>query len=586
MIEPVNRVPVLLFVDVVESVRLQQEHGDQAIAAWRAVCSRVRTHLLPELSGQFVERRGDGLVCQFSDVRAAMRAGFQIHDWAEQQSMLPARALMLRASIHAADIHFDEGEFWGEGLSIAARMASIAQPGETVLGAAARDEITADIDADIHDLGECYLKHVAAPVRLFRARPARPTNSWAPVAPDHTTGKPVVVVLSFDFSADDASCATMARVLPDDLSSSLARSTHVKVISPLSARALHGASESPLELARMVSADYVVTGRIDAIAGSSVRVAVEACSVRDSSVVFSTRVRLEAWAGWLANDTPADQLASELCSAIADAELELVRQHALPQIRDYSLFLGAVGLMFRTQQSDFTRSREALEELVARHPRRPQPRAWLAKWHVFRVTQGWFSDKADETRRALDHIARALDMQPDEPTALLVRGLIRTNLERDRVAGVADYDRSLAANPNNPLAWLYRGTALAFEGDATQALQDTEYAMSLSPFDPWKHYFMSLAATAALAAGAWSRAAELASQSLKLNALHQSTLRALSIAHAMSGDREAARGVIARIRSIDPSWTVSTFLARSPAGNTERGRRWGEALAECGLPAQ
>src|SRR5262249_44193279 len=153
--------------------------------------------------------------------------------------------------------------------------------------------------------------------------------------------------------------------------------------------------------------------------------------------------------------------------------------------------------------------------------------AYLAEWHVFKVTQGWFADLQHEADAALGWINRALDVEPADSLALMVNGLVHTNLLRRHDLARESYDLALEKNPSEGLAWLHRGTLWAFQGRGREAVEETDRAMALSPLDPWRYYYDSLRATAALAARDYERAIGLARRSLRSNRTHASTLRVM-----------------------------------------------------------
>jgi tetratricopeptide (TPR) repeat protein len=250
-----------------------------------------------------------------------------------------------------------------------------------------------------------------------------------------------------------------------------------------------------------------------------------------------------------------------------------------------TLLLGGIGLMHRSDRRDFDKSRRAFEHLIERYPRYATPYAYLAEWHVFKVAQGWFDNLDHEANSALDRISRALDIDAEDSLALTVNGMVHTNLLRKHEVAKRSYDLALQRNPNAGLAWLHRGTLWAFQGRGREAMEETERAVSLSPLDPWRYYYDSLCATAALSAREYERALELARRSLRANRTHASTLRVIAIAASELGRMVEARDSVAELRELDPSLTVSGYLARSPAKNFETSRIWAEALRRAELPA-
>src|SRR3546814_6397455 len=94
----------------------------------------------------------------------------------------------------------------------------------------------------------------------------------------------------------------------------------------------------------------------------------------------------------------------------------------MPSLESYTLLLGAIELMHRLSPRDFEHARRLLETLIDRVPRHPIPQAWMAKWHVLRVQQGWSDDPARDAYLAQQCTRTALDADPANALALVMDG--------------------------------------------------------------------------------------------------------------------------------------------------------------------
>jgi len=277
---------------------------------------------------------------------------------------------------------------------------------------------------------------------------------------------------------------------------------------------------------------------------------------------------------------------AQTAKAVMVREFERATSQPLPTLESYAILLGAIALMHRSAGSDFDRAKALLAHLAERLPRSPLPPAWLAKWHVLRVVQGWTADAKQESQLALDQSERALHADPNSSLALTMSGLVHAYLRKDFDAAETRYRDALTVNPNDSLAWLFSGTLHGFKGEGASAMFATERALRLSPLDPLKYFYDSLAASAAVSAGKYERAIELARRSLRINRSHLSTYRALAIAQSLLGRTPDARETIQQLLAREPGFSVQGFLERFPGRSyaPEYARTLAEALRGAGLP--
>jgi tetratricopeptide (TPR) repeat protein len=290
--------------------------------------------------------------------------------------------------------------------------------------------------------------------------------------------------------------------------------------------------------------------------------------------------------GIVTGDDPLPaHLVNEACAAMMVSELQRSQGKAPQSLQNHTLLLSSITLMHRISPLAFQRAQQMLQVLIERTPRLASPYAWLAKWHVLRVTQGWSADAQADGRAALDNTKRALDRDATSSLAMTVEGQVNTYILKRLDVAEQYYAQALQSNPNDALAWLLKGTLHAFRDEGREAVRHTRQALKLSPLDPLKYYFDSLAATAALSAGQFQRALQLAERSLRLNRTHTSTLRAMITALWHLERQDEARVVAADLLRMDPGFRVSTYLEKSPTGQYALGRSVASALVGAGIPS-
>jgi adenylate cyclase len=605
----VRQETVVLLVDLVESVRLMQEHEAPTVRRWADFVHAVTSEILPRRHGVLVKSLGDGLLARFAAVRDAVNAAAEMHQTvkADNAGLPEDEHFHLRAGINAAMAWSDGIDIYGTGVNLAARLAnlagpgetiasasaheqlaaglaSVANPGETIGSAAARDELTHGVDASCEDLGDCILKHFAKPVRAYRVGPASPHPSIAGRRDYGAAMQPAIAVIPFSARNDAPGAFDVGNLIADSVIWRLSKSSSLKVISRLSTAVFRGRASDVGEVSAHLGAAYVLSGAYVAHSGR-IMVTAELSAARDNQVIWTDRFNGEIGDLLRPESELADRIAQAVHLAVFDAEVEHILTQPLPTLASYSLLLGSIKLMHRSSKDEFLQTRKILDELINRHARIAAPRAWLGMWYILRVTRGWSEDRTREAMEALGATHAALDRDPSDALALATEGFVYCHLLKDLDTARKRCNEAINANPSHALGWLYLGTIDAFKGDGNAAVVATRRAMELSPLDPQRYYFESLSATAALSAELYADAERLARSSLTLNRMHQSTWRALTIALVSQGRMDEARAALAMVRELDPTLTVETYLARMPNAQFETGQHWARCLAMAGLPS-
>lgn len=586
----------LAFVDVVESVHLICDDERPAVQRIRALLAEAAREVVARHQGWVIERRGDGLLLRFEHPRQALCCAQALHRLAaaDTASHGAEQPLQLRIGLHCANLLTDLSAVYGVGVNLTARIAAFSLPGDTVMSATVRDRLTPGLDPEVQDLGECYLKHFEAPVRLFKllAQPAELPPDLQTAIAARLRLRPTLVILPAQDAAADAQAVQpigWADIVTDQLSRQFSQSPMLHVISALSAHALRGRQIDRGHLYRHWHANYVLQSRLISRgdgAASPERITLEIELWRAGA---GEPVYLQTVQG-TATDllSPASDLLGPVVQGVGNRILAVEQRAArataiLPNLASHTLYLNAVDLLHRFSTADFERAHQLLLALNERAPRHAEPLAWLARWHVFKVVQGWTDDSRRDGLQALSYSQQALDRDPQSALALTMAGSVHAGVKGDPQAAQQCYEQALQSNPNDSLAWLMSGVAHGFMSSHAQALAASESALGLAPIDPTRHYYDSLAASASVMAGEYTRGIALAQRSIQANATHGSAYRAMATAQVMLGQVDDARLTIGQLLAIEPHCTVQTYLSRVGPASAQN-LRFAEALRSAGLP--
>src|SRR5438132_12075388 len=162
-----RRLAAILAADVAGYSRLIEADEEGTLRRLKALRAEVIDPKIAGQKGRIVKTTGDGLLVEFASVVDALRCA------AEMQAALtegnapipPERRIAFRIGIHQGDIVVEDGDIFGDGVNVAARLEGLAEPGGICVSARVREDVAGKLDLDFRDLGDQQLKNIARPVR-------------------------------------------------------------------------------------------------------------------------------------------------------------------------------------------------------------------------------------------------------------------------------------------------------------------------------------------------------------------------------------------------------------------------------------
>jgi adenylate cyclase len=159
-----ERPPAMCFLDVTGYTRLTEERGDAAAADLAARLATLVRRSAQEHDGTPVKWLGDGVMFYFREPAAAVPAALQMVEMVGRQGLPPAHV-----GIHAGPVIFQEGDYFGRTVNLAARIAEYARPGEVLVSQEVVDAADGG-PARFTEIGPVELKGVPGTLRLHTAR--------------------------------------------------------------------------------------------------------------------------------------------------------------------------------------------------------------------------------------------------------------------------------------------------------------------------------------------------------------------------------------------------------------------------------
>ncbi|MFO1071089.1 MAG: LuxR C-terminal-related transcriptional regulator, partial [Geminicoccaceae bacterium] len=264
---PSRRLLAILCADVVGYSRLIERDEAATVAALRAVRAEVIEPLLLRHCGRVAQYSGDGILALFESVVDAVGCAAALQQaLAERQAGPEHMALVLRAAVNLGDVALVDGDVYGDGVNIAARLEQLCEPGGVLVSGTAYDHLHGRLDLAFAPMGEQRVKNIERPVRVYRlATGDGPTPS--PPLPD----KPSLAVLPFDNLSGDPEQEYFSDGITEDLITDLSKVDGLFVLARNSTFALKGKPHDVRELAGRLGVRHVIEGSVRR-AGQRVRI--------------------------------------------------------------------------------------------------------------------------------------------------------------------------------------------------------------------------------------------------------------------------------------------------------------------------
>jgi len=164
-----RRLSAILAADVTGYSRLMHRDEEATHAKLKTLLMAAVHPAIVEHCGRIVKSTGDGLLAEFPSAVEAVRGAVQFQKCVDQLTIEDAedRRIAFRVGINIGDVIVEPHDIFGDGVNIAARLESIAEPGGICISASAYDQVRGKVGVEFVDLGEQNLKNIDRPVRVY-----------------------------------------------------------------------------------------------------------------------------------------------------------------------------------------------------------------------------------------------------------------------------------------------------------------------------------------------------------------------------------------------------------------------------------
>lgn len=571
----------VLAADVVSFSALMGEDEEGTLAKLKSLRRDVIEPKVGEHQGRVVKTTGDGLLIEFPSSLEAVRCAVEIQDILSAGTSEPSQTVQLRIGINLGDIISEDGDIYGDGVNIAARLEQLAQPGGICVSGKIYEEVRGKLTYSFQDLGEQQVKNIVRPVRVYslsRSLPSLGADQQRP--PLALPDKPSIAVLPFTNLSGDPEQEYFADGLVEDIITGLSRVRSFFVIARNSSFTYKGRAVDVRQISRELGVRYVLEGSIRK-AGSRVRIAGQLIDATTGHHVWADRFDGDMSDIFDLQDQVTESVVGAVEPSIRLEEIRHAHTKPTNYVSAYDLYLQALPCFYRMTREGFADVRKLTNEALSIDPHFTLAKALGAYIRSISVSQCWH--EPDDVRVAVRMAREVLAEARDDPISLRFAAQVLTYSAKDYETALGAIDRSLYLNPNSAQSYTGSGWVNTHSGRPLVAIDHFHKAMRLSPVDPEKGIALSGIGMSYLMLERFDEALKWGESALREMPNYGSSHRVVISALVGLKRLSEAQAAASRLMDAFPTYPLTLQRQINPWRDKAFGERYLEALRVAGV---
>ena len=507
-----RRLAAILVADVAGYSRLMHSDEETTHAKLTALLSETVGPAIAKHGGRIVKNTGDGFLAEFPSAVEAVRAAVQFQIRIKELTIgeVEDRRIAFRVGINIGDVIVEPHDVFGDGVNIAARLESIAEPGGICISSSAYDHVRGKVGIEFADLGEQDLKNIALPVRAYamvqdgssqaiqgaRAKPGLPS-------PPRLS----IVVLPFLNLSGNLEQDYFVDGVAESLTTDLSRISGSFVIGRHTAFTYKGKAVDLKQIGRELNVRYVLEGSVQR-GGNRVRVNVQLVDAETGNHLWAERFDEPIADLFDMQDEIVSRLANTLNTQLVEAEARRAERSLNPDALD--LFFQGEACLNKGMTSEYMmQGRHFYERALALDPDNIDALVGTGRVDMTRASTSMVDNRDALLAAAEATLTKALSIAPRHALAHLFLGVVLMVTNR-AAQGIRECEQALTLDRNLAEAHAGIGLAKYFLGLGAETEAHVNEAFRLSPRDSGAFRWMQFVGIAKLQVGARRRCNRLA----------------------------------------------------------------------------
>jgi TolB-like protein/class 3 adenylate cyclase/Flp pilus assembly protein TadD len=553
-----RRLSAILAADVAGYSRLMHSDEEGTHTKLAALLADTVNPAIAAHGGRTVKNTGDGFLAEFPSAVEAVRAALQFQTRINDITIGDAedRRIAFRVGINIGDVIVEPHDIFGDGVNIAARLESIAEPGGICISSSAYDYVRGKVGVEFADLGEQNLKNIAHPVRVYAAvrdgpGPAIQAGCAGPsrLSPPHLS----IVVLPFANLNGDPEQDYFVDGVTETLTTDLSRINGAFVIARNTAFTFKGKAVDVKRLGRELNVRYVLEGSVQR-GGNRLRVNVQLVDAETGNHLWAERFDKPVADLFDMQDEIVSRLANSLDAELIAAEARRAERSPHPDAMDL-VFQGRARFNKGWTPDHMAHARSFFKKTMALDPGNIEATVGLARVDAVLGAAFMTDDWLARLTAAETTLTKVLSLAPNDAEAHLALGGVQISTKR-MAQGIAECEQALALDRNLAGAHALIGYAKFLLGRGAETEPHVNEAFRLSPRDTMAHRWMVWVGLAKAQLGADAEAVLWMRRGLDKNRNFSIGHLSLAAALARLGELDEARAAVQAGLALDPSFTI------------------------------
>jgi adenylate cyclase len=598
---------------------------------------QVMSELIRQHRGRVVDSPGDNLLAEFTSVVDAVQCAVAAQKELQTRNteMSENRKMQFRIGVNLGDVIEEDSRLYGDGVNIAARLESLADPGGICVSKTVFDQIETKLPFGYEYLGEQSVKNIVKPVEAYKVRmeprvttktvlgetspKARTTRTrkiafacaaallaaigaaavWQFIlykspSPGEKVdlrkvtfpvpGKPSIAVLPFQNMTGDPQQEYFSDGMAEQLITGLSQSPDIYVTARTSSFAYRGKSIMAQQIADQLGVRYLLEGSVQRDA-DRVRVNVQLIDGRTGNHIWAERYDSQFEDLFALQDKITmgviEILNLKFIAGLSDSNLSISLKYYRPSnLRAYESHLKGVFHFCKRTRQDTIAARQLFEEAINLDPDFPAAYRSLGFAYLDEVWFNITTSPEKSIEQAEQAAQKCIALTPDQPPPYGLLSQISV-LKKDWDNAILYGEKAVELSPNESGFYLSLGMALRSAGRYGEANASLETALRLNPLRPLP--YINNLAWSCLGNKQYDKAILLWTESLERNPDYLFAFQGLTAAYELSGNKEKARWAAENVMRLSPKFSIARMEEVFPIRDEAFGKRYFDALRSAGL---